>query len=88
VQEGYDSRGSPALPGENKRVGASNELFKEYRDSAADAPYYGRGRLHVLLCSTAGAGAYEFRRLRPRLALALNNDRRDVQHAFSIPALS
>jgi hypothetical protein len=68
--------------------GASNELFKEYRDSAAHASRHRRSYSRVLLCGAAGARTYEFRRLRPELAFALNSDRRDVQHAFSIPPLS
>ena len=71
-----------------KRVEAANELFKEYRDSAANASRDRRSSSRILLCGAAGAGAYKFRRLRPELALALNSDRRDVQHAFSIPTLS
>jgi hypothetical protein len=55
---------------------ASDELFIACREPAADASRHRRDRPRVLLCSAAGAGAYECRGLRPALALALNSNRR------------
>jgi len=68
-------------------VGASNDLSKEYREAATYASYHRRGRLRVLLRGATGVGVFQFRRLRPALAHTLNDDRRDFQHAFSIPAV-
>ena len=58
---------------------ASNELFNASCEPAADASHRGRGRTRVLLCSATGVGAYKSRRLRPAVALALNNNRRDAE---------
>ena len=62
-----------------KGVGASNELSNEDRESAADASRHRRGFSRILLCGATGVGVFQFRRLWPALALALNNDRREAE---------
>ena len=62
-------------------MGASNELSKEYRGSAADGSRHRRGSSRVLLCSATGFGVLEFRRVWPALAVALNNADAGAKHS-------
>jgi hypothetical protein len=55
--------------------GASDELFIQCRERAADAAHFGCGYSRILLCGAAGVVVFQPRSLWSALVLSLNADR-------------